>query len=72
MHQSNGLSSRPYSSAVRDVKQSVWRGRWPVAAKPRAIASSAATPVALSNAARNQPSWWAPMTIGAPSSSPRR
>ena len=72
MHQSNGLSSSPYSSAVREVKQSGWRGRCPAAVSARAIASIAATPEALSNAARNQPSWWAPMTIGAPSSSPVR
>ena len=55
-HQSTARSSSPNSSAVRDVKQMRWRGRWPAAASARAIASSEATPVALSNAARNQPS----------------
>ena len=72
MHQSNGLFSSPYSSPVREVKQSWWRGRCPTAVSASAIASIAATPDALSKAARNQPSWWAPMTIGALPVSPAR
>ena len=72
VHQSYSLSAWPNSSAVRDVKQIVRSGRTPASTMARAIPSITATPLALSKAARNQPSWWAPTTIGAPRRRPGR
>ena len=60
---------RPNSSAVCDANQTGRLGCQPDSISPLAMVSTAATPLALSNAPENQPSWCAPTTIGAPGSS---
>ena len=56
----------PYSSAVCETNAIVRSGRMPASVNARASSSVTATPVASSNAARNQPSWWPATIVGAP------